>query len=39
MLKILIIIALITNISIKMKIFRFNKIRFYKNTSENKYLR
>ena len=39
MLKILIIIALISNILIKAKIFRLNKIRSYKNTNKNKYLR
>ena len=27
-----------TNILIKAKIFRFNKIRFYKDINENKYL-
>ena len=39
MLKILIIIALIMNILIKVKIFRFNKMRFYKNINKNEYLR
>ena len=38
MLKILIIIAFIMNILIKAKIFRLNKIRFYKNINKNKYL-
>ena len=39
MLKILIIIAFIINILIKAKIFRLDKIRFYKNINKKEYLR
>ena len=38
MLKTLIIIAFTINILIKVKIFRLNKIRFYKNMNKSKYL-
>ena len=31
--------ALITDILIKAKIFRFNKMRFYKNINKSEYLR
>ena len=37
--RILIIIAFITNISIKAKIFRLDKIRFYKDINKGEYLR